>query len=457
MFLLTGLHLQAQGFRITVDVPGFQESELYLAYYLADKQYVQDTAVRQGSTFVFEGPDPLPAGFYLVVFPPDNTYFQLLVEKEDQDIRVQVDPARKQRPVSIKGSPESERFYAYVDFISARRPEAEALQAQLEGSDGARRQQLEKQLAELNKAVDARQLQEMRDRPRSLTAMLIAANREITIPEFRGSEEEVNEQRYQYYRKHYFDQIPLRDPRIVRTPFLHEKIDYFINKLTVQSPDSISRSIDFILSQMDPDGDVFKLYLVHFLNTYAKSKIVGMDAVYVHIVNRYYARGMAPWTDEEQLGKIIENARKLEPILIGKIAPDIRLQDQQDRSVTLHGVDAPYTVLYFWAPDCGHCKKSIPELVEFYRAYRDKGVEVLAVCTKLRDEVGDCWEAVDDRGMDIWVNAVDPFLRSRYKQIYDVRVTPKIYVLDHEKRIVMKNIGSEQLPQVLDHLLENQQ
>ena len=445
-----------QGFRLTVKVPGYTEDELYLAYYLGDKQFIQDTATRNNSQFVFEGEDPLVPGFYLVVFPPDNAYFQLLIEEGDRDILVEVDPGQVQRPLRITGSEESRRFYAYVDFISERRPRAESLRKELDAAEPSKRQRIEKELETLNDEVDERQLAVIRERPQSLTAMLIAANREIALPEFTGSEEEINDQRFRYYRRHYFDHIPLDDPRVVRTPFLHEKIDYFINKLTVQSPDSISASIDLILSKMDPDGDVFKIYLVYFLNTYAKSKIVGMDAVYVHVVNNYYAKGMAPWTDEEQLSKIIQNARKLEPILIGRIAPDVQLQDQHDQTVTLHGVDAPYTVLYFWAPDCGHCKKSIPHLIEFYEAYRDKGVEVLAVCTKLRDEVAECWEAVENRGMHIWMNAVDPLLRSRYKQIYDVRVTPKIFVLDKDKRIVMKNIGAEQLPQVMDHLLENQ-
>ena len=65
-----------------------------------------------------------------------------------------------------------------------------------------------------------------------------------------------------------------------------------------------------------------------------------------------------------------------------------------------------------------------------------------------------CWDVVDERGMDIWINANDPYLRSRFKQIYDVRVTPQVFVLDSEKKIVMKKIGVEQLSGVMDHLFE---
>ena len=49
-----------------------------------------------------------------------------------------------------------------------------------------------------------------------------------------------------------------------------------------------------------------------------------MDAVYVYLVENYYATGQAAWTEEEQLKKIIDNATTLQPLLVGKIAPTSR-------------------------------------------------------------------------------------------------------------------------------------
>ena len=46
--------------------------------------------------------------------------------------------------------------------------------------------------------------------------------------------------------------------------------------------------------------------------------------------------------------------------------------------VNLHKIEAPFTVLFFWDPDCGHCKKSMPKMLEFYDDFKDKGVEVFA-------------------------------------------------------------------------------
>ena len=157
-------------------------------------------------------------------------------------------------------------------------------------------------------------------------------------------------------------------------------------------------------------------------------------------------------------------AKKLEPLLIGKIAPDITMQTQDGKEMSLHEFEAPYTVLFFWDPDCGHCKKATPHMLEFYEKFKDKGVEVFGVCTKLveKDDEGqwsldgikECWEYTEEKGTEIWLNTVDPYHRSRYKSLYDIRTTPQVYILDKEKEILVKKIGAEQLSEVMEGLLK---
>ena len=457
-FLISSLASNAQdGYRITVNTSDYDESEMYLGFYLGDSQYVKDTANSDNGVFVFEGDEALIPGFYILVFPPDNRFCQLLVADGDDDITVDMSGNNLLRPISVSGSEDTRMFYDYADFISEQRPRADEIRSIIaETDDEAEKARLTEELDEINQRVTARQQIQLREHPESLTTLMIKSQIQVDVPEFEGTEDEKSQKVYQYYKDHYFDNIPLSDPRIARTPFIGERINYYMDKLTIQMPDSIRKSVDYVLSQFDPDEEAFQIYLVSFLNEYAKSKIVGMDAVYVHIVDNYYAKGMAPWTEEEQLAKIIKNANTLRPILIGKTAPDLKLLKRDKSPITLHEVEADYTVMFFWDPECGHCKKSIPHLIEFYENYKSENVEIIAVCTKLQDGEKECWEAIDERGMDLWINTSDPYLRSRFKQIYDVRVTPQIFVLDSDKKIIMKKIGAEQLPNVLDHFLDKQ-
>ncbi len=450
---------QEKAYRIKVEAEGFQGDTVYLGYYLYDREYLVDTAIAQNGKVVFEGDEPLPAGMYLVVFPPQFQFFQVLLPEKDQRFSVKTTFGEDMAyDLKFEGSKDNELFMEYVLFLRDQREPAQKLQQAIQAEENERkRKKLEEEMEALNEKVGAYQKDFIEKHKGTLAATFVKANLPVDIPDFADIKDDEERQvaRWQYTKKHYFDHLELGNPAMLRTPFLHQHIRYYLDKLTVQHPDSISASLDFILERMKPSPETFKHYLVRFLNDYAASKVVGFDAVYVHLVDNYYAKGLATWTDEEQLQKILENADILRPLLIGKIAPDIKMQTRDGKTISLHELDAPYTVLLFWDPDCGHCKKGMPDVIDFYKKFKDKGVEVFAICTKFYNEEDKCWQFIDEReGMELWVNVLDPYHRSRYKTIYDIRSTPQIYILDKDKRILSKRIGTEQLSEVMEMIME---
>ncbi len=452
MMLMTGT-MMAQGYRIDVELKSFDRDSLFLAYYYGNSQYLKDTAVRSDDAFRFAGDNALKAGVYMIVAPPNNEFFQILIDDQAQEFSIHADLAEINKTIQFKGSSENEVFYAYLNFLQEKNAQATSLKEKIQNAQEGEKEALQADLKKIDQAVRTRQKEVIREHPGSLVALLLKSNLDVDIPDFEGTAEEQQMAKYQYFKAHYFDHIDLSDPRMVYTPFLHDRIKYYLEQLTYQVPDSINQSLDDILGKMPEDSDGFQFYLVHFLNEYAKSKVVGMDAVYVHLVDQYYAKGKAHWVDDEQLQKILKNAETLRPILIGKPAPDLTLYRQDGSTLKVHDVDAEFTVLFFWDPDCGHCKKSMPKMIEFYKEYHPKGVEILGICTKTGEKESECWESVEEKGIDIWLNTSDKYLRSRYKQIYDIKTTPQIYILDRDKKIAFKRIGAEQLPGVLDFLL----
>jgi thiol-disulfide isomerase/thioredoxin len=236
-------------------------------------------------------------------------------------------------------------------------------------------------------------------------------------------------------------------------------MDTFLVRVVPQHPDSINMELDKMLAKMNYDksdsSDIYKYYLTHFLNHYAKSEFVGMDAVYVHLALKYYENAKtSPWLVDSVRAKIVNDARRLDPILIGKTAPNIRLNKQDGSSVALYDIKSPYTIVMIWDPECGHCKKSMPDYEKFYAEWKDKGVEIFSICNR-RTEIEKCWEYIDkEEGRMNWLNLVDPYLQSRYTTLYDVKTTPKVYILNSEKKILSKGVGAEQLDSVMDQLIE---
>jgi thiol-disulfide isomerase/thioredoxin len=458
---------QKVGYQIKAKIDGFSGKECYLGYYFGDKQYLKDTAyVETDGWFYFEGTQPLEGGVYLLVMPPDNQFIQIVADKDNQWFSIETKLPESADNMKVKNSPDNQLFYEYLRFLSARRPEADTLRKQIAapGIEEKKKKKLEDRLKQIDDEVVNHQKEIIAKHPKTMTAAIIKGNIQPEIPKYEGEEKEVQRKQFHWLREHWFDNMDLTDPRMLRTPFLYQKIDHYIQKMTLQHPDSLNIAIDKLLKMVEPAEETFKFYLIHFLNFYAKSNIVGMDAVYVHIVDNYYATNRAPWTEKDQLDKIIDNAGRLRPLLIGKVAPNIQMETQQGERMNLHDFRSPFTVLFFWDPECGHCKKSMPEMVKFAKDYKDKGVSVFAVCTKLvtkddqgnfsMKEVDSCWSTIKEREMDVFFNTVDPYHRSRYKTVYDIKSTPQIYVLDHDKKILSKRIGAEQLPEVLTHFIE---
>ncbi|GJM34684.1 MAG: hypothetical protein DHS20C18_36850 [Saprospiraceae bacterium] len=457
LFALLNFTFANGGYHIEVKIDGYESEQLLLAYHLGDKQYIQDTVQQndQGK-FVFSGEEKLPCGVYLLVMQPENQFFQLLIDQEEQEFSVTTSKEDPLGDAKFTGSPDNSLFYSYLNYLNNKRPEAENLKKALD-EEGSNQKKLQKKLDDLNEEVINYQHKLVKDNPGTLTAAIINASLTVDMPEFSGDQEHIREQQWRYMQVHYFDNLDLSNSCMTRTPFLFQRVDYFINKLQIQHPDTISKAIDYVLEKMRPSEENFKFYLIHFLNEFAKSKMVGMDAVYVHLVDNYYAKGDAPWVEADQLKKIEENAAKLKPLLIGKIAPDINLQKRDGTPISLHGVDAEYTILYFWRYDCGHCKKSTPDMKAFYGKFKDKGVKIVAICTKFTDEIPDCWKYVDENETQDWLHTVDPYHQSKFMKLYDISTTPQIYILDRNKEIISKKIGAEQLEEVMDRIIEMKQ
>jgi len=111
-------------------------------------------------------------------------------------------------------------------------------------------------------------------------------------------------------------------------------------------------------------------------------------------------------------------------------------------------------MLVFWDPDCGHCKKEMPKIKEVYDKYRDKGLKVYAVCTELEK---DKWINYMDKHQYNWIDVADFELRSPFRELYDISSTPKVFLLDKDKKIIAKKLNHEQLDKVLERMIRKKE
>lgn len=463
LYLLTALlsfSSMAQGYEIEVTAPQYPNDTIYLVNYFGKRLYYADTAAtNKKGVALFSGERTLPGGKYSVMMKTGGTHlFEVLIA--EQNFEMHCDTLDKVGLTTFKNSPTNQLYYDYINFISDKKKEVALLNEEIakDSVEMSKTPQLMEQIQAINVEVKEYQAKMMADNPDNWAARLVGMSIPLEVPEAPKDENGVVTDslfQYNWYIAHYWDNIPLKDSRIVRTPEYDRKLDDYMNKALMQVPDTLNKYADLLLEEVSYDADLFK-FTLHFI-TYnlEKSKIMGHDASFVHIVDNYYKTGRAEWLDEKALDNIIDKADRLKPVLLGKPAPPVYLRDPGGQKVVpLYDVDAEYTVLYVWDPDCGHCKKENPKVVDLQNKYMDRDVKVYAIGNPHENEK---WlEYLEEHPeFGVLINVSDaPEYPSMFRTQYDIHSTPVVMLLDKDKKIVAKQIGIDQLDQMIEKMLD---
>jgi thiol-disulfide isomerase/thioredoxin len=358
--------------------------------------------------------------------------------------------------MKIKGSNDNVLFYEYLKFIQDRSKDVEPLKAErkVKADNHQPTDSLDEKIKAIDKQVIDFKTNFINAHPDCILSAIFKGSQDPEVPELPikpdGSRDSAFA--YYYYRDHYFDKLDLSDERLLRSPIYYNKLQYFTKNLMIQIPDSIIPMADMLVNAASKNKETFKYMVWYLTNTYETSNIMGMDQVFVHLVKNYYTKEKAYWVDETTLYKINDRARILEPILLGKKVKNLILTDSSGVYQALYNITTPYTILYFWDPDCGHCKKATPKVKAYYDKVKSKGVQVFAVCTEVEMEK---WKNYIKENKLDWINVADPKLQNNFREEFDIKTTPQIFILDKDKKILAKKIDEETLEKIMDKELEN--
>lgn len=467
-FLLGSLALGAQvkGFEINGLVKDFTGDTVILAYQHEDKMYIQDTFFAKGGKFTMKGDEELPGGIYALVLRPGDKSFQLLISRDEQRFSFECSGPDYASTLKFKGSPDNSLFYEYITFLGEMTKKAGPLRtAQDECKDKTETpacKDAKDKLANMDKEVKAYQQNLVTKHAKTLTAAIVRGNMGLDFPPTPAgmSKEEEREFQFRFYKEHYFDGFDFSDDRLIRTDFIGKKIMPYIENLTVVHPDSMALAADFLIESSRKNKDMYRYVVSKLLYHFETSKFICLDDVFVHISDKWVCNPNAPfgggfWLKEDAKKKICDKAAAQRHLKCNGLAPNLILQplDGKSAPVELYKVKAEFTLVYFWDPDCGNCKKQSEKLAQIYDKLKEKGVEVYGICNKYMDEVDKCQKKVEEMQLK-WINTADKYAQARAKQLYDIQMTPFMYMLDKDKKILFKKIAADQVEEIVDKELE---
>lgn len=160
------------------------------------------------------------------------------------------------------------------------------------------------------------------------------------------------------------------------------------------------------------------------------------DEFYIPVLR---AQLSSPWYDEYERLAPEYRLSLASQNRIGEPANDFRYTLASGATGSLYGLRAEYVLLFINNPGCPMCREireaisASPMLTELIEHGR------LRVLALYPDENLDEWRAYRDEIPPSWINAYDDGCVLREKGLYDLSAIPSLYLLDAQKRVLVKD------------------
>lgn len=483
LIVLAFIALSLTGYsqKIKLKVTDEKDTTVFLIKYYGKNLLYADTAEMKNGFVEFNGKKQKPGIVGLLL--PGQRYFEFIYNNEE--IQLETKGPDFMKNMKVKKSVENTIFNEYIDFISKQRSivnEYVSSRDQLKKEDVAYKSWSNK-IDSISKNVIVYQENLVKNHQDKLVSKIVKMSMDVKVPEAPKNDkgEQINPDfAYHYFRDHYFENIDLNDDRLVNTPIFHNKLDYFFSdKMLMQHPDTIVKYAYNFVDKLDQKSEMFKYSVTHITSTFEKSKIMGMDKVFVKMGERYYcstnSEGKSPanWMQETKLKELCDKVNINKNLVQGVRPPNITLRDTTDVTwKDFYSLKSDYVILYFWEADCGHCKVSTPKLQKLYaEKLKARNVEVFGVSKAIGDEFGK-WKKFIAKNNLTFINVAltdklfkeatedarkfVPKLTSleslNFQESYDIASTPRVFILDKDKKIIGKGLSISQLEDFMDRL-----
>jgi peroxiredoxin len=133
-------------------------------------------------------------------------------------------------------------------------------------------------------------------------------------------------------------------------------------------------------------------------------------------------------------------------------APEVTFIGMNGEKITSQSLRGKVVMVNFWATSCVTCIKEMPQMVETYNKYKDRGLEFVAVAMSY-DPPNYVLNYAQTRSLPFKV-ALDT-QGELAKSFGDVKLTPTTFVIDKQGNIIKRYVGEPEFP-ALHQLLEKE-
>lgn len=261
----------------------------------------------------------------------------------------------------------------------------------------------------------------------------------VTIPEGLTTFQE----KVDYLSLHFWDNFNFSDSTYTRHP---NKImeQAFIDYIEILSQVDQSKAINSIIETLKK-AEVSKPMLLTFTESYKKyfydpNSPLRNDEYYIPVVDHIIKSKSTNSTELErakfEMNLLLKNR-------IGNKATDFNYTLPSGDTEMLYSIKKPYTILMFYNPDCHACGEILNYMKEspvINKALQSKLISILAFYP---DKDLTIWRKHLPDIPNNWINGYDKEQTIEKKQLYDLKAIPTLYLLDKDKKVLLKDAPIE--------------
>ncbi len=256
----------------------------------------------------------------------------------------------------------------------------------------------------------------------------------LTTPELRAD----------FLTFHYWDNFDFNDMRYTENPEVSEQafVDY-IDLLAHVPLETAQEGMRQFITKASTSKEMLT-YFLDLCDTYLHDPNSPMrnEEFYIPVLESRIASTLL--SDEEKIRPafLLELAKKNR---VGTKALDFTYTLSSGATGSLYHTKAEFLILFFNNPGCHACEETIRDMKNSLVLNSLQSKNRLQILAIYPDEELDEWKKHMSDFPAEWINGYDKTLMLRDKNLYDLKAIPSLYLLDKDKKVILKDADLNQI------------
>lgn len=246
----------------------------------------------------------------------------------------------------------------------------------------------------------------------------------------------------------FWDKFNFENTQLALSPeYGEQNLADFIGLISKSNHKSINIGFKTLIEKSSVNSEVqqyFEQLLQKYL--YDVNSPFYNETYYIMVLENLINEESINSTNKERYKTILKIANKNK---VGDKATDFTFFTTTNTSNNLYDYTTEHIILFFYEPGCPYCEEVINKLRNdhfFESLLTSKKATILAIYP---DGEKSIWSKYAKNIPTVWINGIDLNRDILQKGLYDLKASPTIYLLDSNKKVILKDANYNQLIDVL--------